>query len=291
MIGATLIFAMQDGISRHLGGNYSVFSIVMVRYWIFALFGLWLASRAPGGVKRALHTPYLPLQVARGVLLVAEILVMMVAFVNLGLIATHAIFTSAPLMIAALSGPILGEKVGWRRWTAIVVGLSGVLIILNPGVAVFSLWALVPLLGAFLLALYALLTRYVGRQDGSSVSFFWTGIIGAITLTAPGLWFWQPMTFGDSLWLATLCCTGMAGHWMLIRCYEIAEASAVQPLVYLQLVFVAILGITVFNEVLHWNVVVGAAIAVAAGLFTLWRQQVRARAEAAARAIAPSVQP
>jgi drug/metabolite transporter (DMT)-like permease len=73
-----------------------------------------------------------------------------------------------------------------------------------------------------------------------------------------------------------LCCTGIIGHWLLIRCYEIAEASAVQPFAYLQLVFIAIFGITIFGETLRWNVALGAVIVVAAGLFTLWRQRVRA---------------
>ena len=92
------------------------------------------------------------------------------------------------------------------------------------------------------------------------------------------------MTPGDSVWMVILCCSGVLGHWLLIRCYELAEASAVQPLAYLQLVFVSILGIALFNEVLRWNVVIGALIVVAAGLFTLWRQRVRAQAEAIARA-------
>lgn len=281
MLAAMLVFALQDGISRHLGSQYNVFSIVMLRYWIFLLFGLFLMWRAYGSLRPALATPYPVQQVVRGIILVAEICVMQTAFVKLGLIETHAVFSTSPLMVAALSGPILGEKVGWRRWAAIGVGCVGVLIILKPGAEVFSPWALVPLLGAFIYALYALLTRFVGRADTSPISFFWMGAVGAVALTIPGIWLWTPMTPMDSIWMATLCCSGILGHYLLIRCYEVAEASSVQPLVYLQLVFVTILGISLFGEVLRWNVVIGAAIAVAAGLFTLWRQQVRARAEAA----------
>ena len=279
-----LIFAAQDGISRHLGSHYNVFSIVMLRYWIFAAFGIWLVRRAYGSLGPALATPYPVQQMVRGLLLVTQICIMQLAFVKLGLIESHAVFTTAPLMVAALSGPVLGEKVGWRRWAAIAVGCVGVLIVLKPGEGVFSLWSLVPLLGAFLYALYGLLTRFVGRNDASAVSFFWMGAVGAVALTVPGLWLWQPMTPIDSVWMVVLCCTGITGHWLLIRCYEIAEASALQPFAYLQLVFIAVLGITIFGEVLRWNVAVGAGVVVAAGLFTLWRQQVRARAEATARA-------
>lgn len=276
MIAAVLVFSAQDGISRHLGSHYSVFSIVMLRYWAFALFGLWLVGRTHGSWRVALATPFRFQQVLRGLILAAEICVMQVAFVKLGLIETHAIFTTAPLMVAALSGPFLGEKVGWRRWTAICVGCLGMMIILQPGAGVFSPLSLIALLGAFLYALYGLATRFVGRADSSAISFFWMGAVGAAAMTAPGLWLWQPMTAGDSGWMLVLSCSGILGHWLLIRSYEVGEASAVQPLGYLQLVFISIFGITIFGEALRWNVVVGAVIVVGAGLFTLWRQRVRA---------------
>jgi drug/metabolite transporter (DMT)-like permease len=255
----------------------------MLRYWVFLIFGYFLVRRSLGGFSAVWASPNKKWQIVRGVILAAEICVMQVSFVNLGLIETHAVFVTSPLIVAALSGPILGEKVGWRRWAAIGVGCIGVLIVLDPGGSVFSIWALVPLVGAFIYALYALLTRYVGRTDTSAVSFFWMGLVGAIVLTPLGLWFWTPMTPVDSAWMALLCCSGILGHWLLIRSYEVAEASAVQPFVYLQLVFISIFGISIFGEVLRLNVVVGATIVVAAGLFTLWRQRVRAQAEAASR--------
>jgi drug/metabolite transporter (DMT)-like permease len=87
--------------------------------------------------------------------------------------------------------------------------------------------------------------------------------------------------------MAVLCCSGILGHYLLIRCYEVAEASAVQPFAYLQLVFISIFGITIFDEVLRWNVALGALIVVGAGLFAWWRQRVRARAEAIARSAQP----
>lgn len=277
MIATCAVFAVQDGISRHLGGAYNVYMVVMIRFWFFALFVTAMAGRAPGGLKAAVHSHFPRLQILRGVLLVAEVCVMVVAFVRLGLIESHAVFTSYPLLVAALSGPVLGEKVGWRRWSAVAAGFLGVLIILQPGVAVFSPWALVPLLSAFLFAIYGLLTRYVARKDAASVSFFWTGVAGAVVITPFGLWHWQAMSLPDWGWMAMLCCTGAFAHWLLIRTYEIAEASAVQPFAYLQLVFAAILGLAVFGETLRTNVILGAVIVVAAGVFTLWRQRVRAQ--------------
>jgi drug/metabolite transporter (DMT)-like permease len=278
MIATTVVFAVQDGLSRHLGSSYSIYMVVMIRFWFFALFVIALAARAPGGLRAATRSAFPWIQLIRGPLLAAEICVMVVGFVKLGLIEAHAVFTCYPLLIAALSGPILGEKVGWRRWTAILVGFAGVLIILQPGFAVFSPWALVPLLSAAMFALYGLLTRFVARQDSASVSFFWTGVFGAVAMTPFGLWHWTWMTPADWGWMAMLCCTASLSHWLLIKAYTVAEASAIQPFAYLQLVFASMIGIVVFEEVLRINVAIGAGIVVAAGVFTLWRQRMREKA-------------
>lgn len=277
MSATALVFAAQDGISRHLASEYNVFLPVTIRFWFFAVFVMILAARAPGGIRAAARSHFPALQITRGLLLALEVCVMVAAFVKLGLIASHAVFTSYPLMVAMLSGPILGEKVGWRRWTAILVGFVGILIILQPGNAVFSLWSLVPFAASAMFATYSLLTRYVARKDAASVSFFWTGVAGALALTPIGLWHWQPMTGADWGWMGLLCCTAALGHWLLIRAYEVAEASAIQPFGYLQLVFAALLALALFGETLSLNVAFGAGVVVAAGIFTLWRQRIRDR--------------
>lgn len=280
MVATTFVFAMQDGISRHLAGEYNVLMVVMIRYWFFAAFVMAVAARKAGGLKAAAATSQPGVQIFRGVLLAAEICVMVLAFVLLGLVESHAVFTSYPLLVAALSGPILGEKVGWRRWTAIGVGFVGVLIILQPGFRVFQIEALVPLAAAFMFALYGLMTRYASRKDSAATSFFYTGTVGAVVMTVVGIWFWEPMTPGDWGWMALLCVTGALGHWLLIKAYDVAEASAVQPFAYLQLVFAATLGITVFGEALEWNVALGAVLVVAAGLFTLLRTRAKEKERA-----------
>ncbi|MFO7919246.1 MAG: DMT family transporter [Nioella sp.] len=271
MVLTTFIFAMQDGVSRHLAGEYNVLMVVMIRYWFFAAFVIAVAARKAGGMRAAAATRQPLLQGFRAVLLVTEICVMVLGFTLLGLVESHAVFACYPLLIAALSGPVLGERVGWRRWAAIGVGFLGVMIILEPGFGVFDPRAVVPLAAALMFALYGLLTRYAARKDSAATSFFWTGTVGAIAMSAVGVWFWEPMTGPDWGWMGLLCLTGAAGHFTLIKTYELAEASAVQPFAYLQLVFAATLGITVFGEGIAWNVLVGAGIVVAAGLFTLWR--------------------
>ena len=271
MCSTSFVFAVQDGISRHLAAEYNVLMIVMIRYWFFAAFVIAIAIRTQGSIRVAAATSQPFLQITRGLLLAAEICVMVFAFVKLGLIESHAIFASYPLLVAALSGPILGETVGWRRWTAIAIGFVGVLVILQPGVEVFSPYAVIPLTSAILFAIYGLLTRYAARRDKAATSFFWTGVVGAIGMTCVGVWFWEPMIGPDWIWMGALCITGVTGHFLLIKTYEVAEASAVQPFAYLQLVFATSIGISVFGEKLESNVAIGACIVVAAGLFTLLR--------------------
>ena len=279
MIATTLVFAAQDGISQHLAREYNVLMVVMIRYWFFAAFVIAVATRRAGGLRAAAATRQPALQIFRGVLLAAEICIAVLGFVWLGLIESHAVFTTYPLLIAALSGPILGEAAGWRRWLAISVGFVGVLIILQPGFGVFSPAAIIPLVSALMFALYGLLTRYAARKDRTATSFFWTGVTGAVVMTAVGLPVWEPMARPDWAWMAALCLTGATGHWLLIRCYEVAEASAVQPFAYFQLVFAATIGFFLFGEELRPNVALGAAIIVGAGIFALWREQVRARTD------------
>jgi len=271
MIATTFVFAVQDGISRHLASEYNVLMVVMVRYWFFAAFVTAIAYRKAGGIRAAARTEQPLLQILRGLILATEICVMIYAFTLLGLIESHAVFTSYPLLVAALSGPILGEVVGWRRWTAIFIGFVGVLIILKPGFGVFSPAAIVSLAAALLFALYGLLTRFASRKDTAATSFFWTGVSGSVMMTVIGASYWEPMISSDWLWMGTLCITGALGHWLLIKTYEAAEASAVQPFAYLQLVFVSFIGVLVFGESIELNVAIGAAVVVCAGLFTLWR--------------------
>lgn len=277
MILTTFVFAAQDGISRHLAENYNTLMVVMIRYWFFAAFVIAIAVRKAGGLKAAAATKQPFLQAFRGILLALEICVAVQAFVWLGLVESHAIFATYPLMVAALAGPILGEKAGWRRWLAIFVGFIGMLIILEPGVGVFDPLAIVPLISSLMFALYGLLTRYAARLDTTATSFFWTGTVGAAVMTVVGLPNWEWMTPPDWGWMLALCITGATGHWLLIKCYEVAEASAVQPFAYFQLVFASAIGILLFGETVEANLVLGAAIIVSAGLFALWRAHVVAK--------------
>jgi len=270
IILAVALFAVQDGFSRHLAGTYNTLMVVTIRYWFFAAFVVLLALRRPGGL-RAMATAQPLLHATRATLLIAEICIIVFGYTLIGLIESHAVFSACPLIVAALAGPVLGEHVGWRRWTAIAIGFAGVLIILRPGSGVFSPAALLPLAAATMYALYTLLTRKAGARDDSLVSLFWAAVIGAALMTPVGLWTWEPMAAADWGHMVAYGLIAAFATWLVIRAYEVAEASALQPFAYLQLVFVSLIGIAVFGETLRTNVAVGAAVVVLAGIFTLLR--------------------
>ena len=271
MLLTTFIFAAQDGISAYLAREYNVYMVVMIRYWFFASVVIALAHIHQGGIHKIAASKRPKTQLFRGMLLAAEIMVTVLSFVYLGLVEAHALFAVYPLMIAALSGPVLGETVGWRRWLAIFVGFLGILVILKPGFGVFSPYALIPLLGALMFALYGLLTRYVATYDSAATSFFWTGIGGAIIATLVGLFYLEPIARTDWGWMALLCVTGITGHFTMIKCYSVIEAARVQPFAYFQLVFATMIGVMLFGEVLPLSTFIGSVIVVGAGVFTLIR--------------------
>jgi drug/metabolite transporter (DMT)-like permease len=268
MILAVTIFAAQDGFSRHLAETYNVLFVVMIRYWVFAAFVLALALRRAGGL-RSVTTGQPLLHLARACLLIAEVCIIIWGYTLIGLIESHAVFAICPVLVAAMSGPILGEKLGLRGWAAILAGMVGVLVILQPGSGIFTPAALLPFGAASMFALYSVLTRMASAKDGSFTSLFWSGLIGAALMTLIGLPQWEAMSTLDWGMMTIYALLAIAGNYVLIRCYETAEASVVQPFAYLQIVLVSIIGVTVYQETLERHVVIGATIVIAAGLLTL----------------------
>ncbi len=276
MCATAIVFAVQDGFSTFLVQNHSPIFVVMIRYWAFAAFVLAMAARRPGGIRAAARSKRPLLQTARGLLLALEICVMVTGFQVLGLVEAHAIFAIYPLLVAALSGPVLGEWVGWRRWTAIGAGFVGVLIILRPGLGVFDPAALIALTAALFFALYGLLTRLASRADNANVSFFYTGVAGAAGLTLVGPFFASSMTGAEIALMLVLCVTGVLGHYLMIKAYSLAEAATLQPFAYLQLVAASAIGVVVFAETMDAPTVAGAALIVGAGIFAAFRARRKA---------------
>ena len=191
--------------------------------------------------------------------------IMVFAFVKLGLIETHAVFACTPLIIAALSGPVLGEKVGWRRWTAIAIGFLGVLIILKPGMTVFSPWAIIPLASAFIWASYSLMTRRVTPFPTAAIGGF--ALLSGLLSLACHAMLETAVTLSSSDWLLlTLMGLGPMGAAFFLwdRALKTGDARHIGILSYLTpLISTAIL-VLVSGKPMSWNIAVAAIMIVTA---------------------------
>lgn len=275
MVVTTFMFSTMDGVSRYLAENNNVFTLVTMRYWFIALVMAITCLFVKNSFQKILYTKQPFTQFSRGMILSLNNCLVVYTFTLLGLVETHAIIACYPLIVAGLSVPFLGEKFGWRRWTAIFVGFVGVIIILRPTTNVISDGAIYALVGAIMFAVYLILTRYVSRLDPAITSFFWAGIGGTVTMTIISFFIWEDILREDFLWLLIMCLLSASSHFMMVKTLQVAEASVIQPFSYLQLVFGSIIGVTVFSESIDLMIVIGAIIVIGSGLFTAWREYIK----------------
>ncbi|MGQ7844056.1 DMT family transporter [Granulosicoccus sp. 3-233] len=285
MILSTLVFSVQDAITKMLVQELPVAQIVFVRFVAFAIFACLFAT-VNGGLRTALRSLVPVRQLIRCLLMCSEIALFALALRVLGLAEVHALFACFPLVVAALSVPILGEKVGHRRWMAVIVGFIGTLIILRPGLAVFDPNALIPLVCAVIFALYNLLTRQVSRRDSFATSLVYFGITGAV---ASGLFawpLWQPLNPATIKLLALLCATSICGHMMLIKALQLTEAVVLQPFHYLVLIWTLTIGYVFFRETVDGPTLLGAGIVAFSGIYVAYREFVLSRSNAGNQGVA-----
>ena len=276
---ASLLLACMDAGSKTLAETYPIVQILWVRFTILAGLAWALARRTvPVGALRT-RRPWL--QLLRSIILVTEIGLFIYGITVLSLAEAHAIFAIMPLLVTALSVPLLGERVGIRRWTAVAIAFVGVLIILRPGMGVMQPMSIVPLICAVMFALYQVLTRIVGRDDGPAVTLFYTAVIGGIGLTVIGPFFWIWPTAWDWGLFVLVALLGAAGHYMLIAALRLTPASTLQPFNYTIMVWAALVGYVVFDSLPDLATVTGALIIAGSGLYAFQRQK---RREVEARA-------
>jgi|TARA_B110000238_G_scaffold78047_1_gene86022 drug/metabolite transporter (DMT)-like permease len=275
IVSAVLCFSIMNGITKYLSEFYNVITLNMFRYWFFAVFLFFINSNKNKSIVIVSKSKNRLLQTFRGSMLAIQMCFAHYCFLKLGLIETSAIFAVGPLMVTALSIIFLNEKVGWQRLVAIAFGFIGIMIILRPGMKVFDPLSILALACALSYAVYQILTRFVSNFDTSETSFFYTGITGAIILSFVGPFFYIDVLKSDWILILMICFLGTSAHYFVIKAYQYSEASLLQPFNYLQLVFVSLIGMIVFNEVLEIPVLIGSLMIVFAGLFTFWRNSLQ----------------
>ena len=283
----SLLFAGQDSISKHLADHYAPEFFLAIRFWAFLAFAMVFAAiRAPGGILGALKAPRsIWLQLARGTLIIVEIWIFTYALTYIQLADLMAIFSFSPLLTTALAAIFLGEKVGWRRWVAVGAAVLGVVVILQPGSGVFGVGALLGLLSAFLYSCYTLLTRVTGRTDSIESSLLYFALVGAVAMTPAGLAVWGEQNVApiDWFWIFVLCCTGIAAHWALTKALSWAPASTLQPFSYIGVAGSILVAVVILGERLETTTLTGVTLIVAAGLYALHRERIRAKEARLAR--------
>ena len=274
LCGGVAFFGLGEACVKTLSKDYDILQVVWARYMFHALVFLIIFSRS--GIVSQMRTARPFLHLARSVALMLGTISFFTALIYLSLPEAVAINFAAPLLVTALSIPFLGEKVGPRRWCAILVGFAGVLVIIRPGLGVMHWAAILPLGTAVCYAAYQIMTRIAGRTEDTKTSLFWTSAVGVVVMSciAPFVWT-APDAFAWTLMVATGALFGF-GHYLLIRAFEVAAVSELSPFLYTQIIWVTIISILVFDQFPDAFSMLGATIVIASGIY-IWHRETRGR--------------
>ncbi|MGX5842415.1 DMT family transporter [Mesorhizobium sp. ArgA1] len=271
MLAGDFMFALNDAMGKWLVASFSVGQVVFIRsIGAFIVLGPMIANQGAGRLFR-MERPVL--QSLRVLATTVDTALFYAAVVYLPLADVMSFYMAGPIYVAALSHFLLGEKVGWRRWAAILVGFCGVLIILKPSSAAFSQSSLFALVGSIAFAFAIILSRRLrGTSDTTLVTWQTIGTLLVGAVMTIGAWR-NPSTldFGAMLLLGVVSCSA---HLMITRALKLAPASTLAPLHYSLLLWAVIFGLAFFGDVPGPRILIGSAIVVLAGLFIFHRQKV-----------------
>jgi drug/metabolite transporter (DMT)-like permease len=275
LIAAVSLFSALDTVAKLLVTHYHipVTEVVWLRFagqtfYMIMIFGIV-------GLPGLLATNRLELQTVRSLLMVTTTACNFIALQSLRLDQTVTITFLAPLVVAALAGPLLGEWVGWRRGLAIVVGFIGVVIAVHPGSTPLSGAVLISFTGMLAYAFFMLLTRHLSAIDRPYVTLFYSMLAGTVFALPLALRDWvAPPDLTTWALLASLGAFGGAGHTLFIFAYKLAPASAVSPFLYVQLLTMVTAGYLVFGDVPDAWTLTGAAIVAASGVYLVHRERI-----------------
>ncbi len=273
MLLGMLLFALNDAMGKWLVSTYSQGQVILIRS--VAALVILVPIVWKGGLSGLMKIERPSLQVARVFFSTAELFCFYFAVAALPLADVMTYWLAAPIYVAALSPFLLGEKVGWRRWTAIAIGFVGVLIALQPSSASLTSAALFSILGSAAFAFMMLSGRQL-RNTPDTVLAFWqiigAGLAGlvAVFVTPSG---WLPVQSGfDLAFLGLLGVVAMAAHVLVNRALKLADAATVAPLQYTLLLWAVVFGWLFFDDVPQTSIVVGAGLIVLSGLYIFFRE-------------------
>jgi len=264
-IAAVALLAAMDMIVKFASARLSTPQIVWGRY-VAQLIAMALIT-GPAGLLSCIRSRVPGLHVTRALFMFVSNFVFMAALRHLPLTEANMVGFAAPLLLTALTYPILGEKVGLARWATVIGGFVGVAIVLQPGNELFRWAALLPLVMAVGAAFYHVLTPIVTRVQDSTISIYFLGMIGAASMSAVVPFYWtQPDALGWSM-LLVIGVLGTIGHLLIVRAFAHAPAAMLAPFFYVDLIWATIYGWFIFGDFPGLATIIGGALIIAAGIY------------------------
>ncbi len=271
LVFGLIVLSFQDSLIKWMSGDYPLHQIVFIRSCLAILLTVYFAH-LEGGL-RLLRTRRLPLQLARGLLMVSASICYFLALAAMPLADAAAIFFVAPLFITALSVPFLGERVGPRRWAAVAIGFAGALIIIRPVGAALDIGQLLALGSAISFGLYQILTRRAAAIDPPETQILYTALIAAVVMSAIVPFdFVAPRVPLHWILFAALGMIGGVTQYFVIRALQFAPAATVSPYGYGELIGATIIGYALFGDFPDRWTWIGATVIVASGLYVAYRE-------------------
>lgn len=268
---AVSIFPFLNAAAKYLGNHYPVSEVVWARYLGHLVY--MIIVFAPRRRLRLFATRQFRMQILRSLLLFSSTVFYFIALVKVPLATAASVTFVAPMIVTALSVPILGEKVGPRRWAAVIAGFLGTLMIVRPGGSLSAYGAAFLLLNALCYALYQVLSRRMARLDPADISITYVALVGVVlsSIVAPFQWR-MPADAFDTMVFLSLGLSGGFAHYFIVKSVEHAPVSVLAPFNYGQLVGATVLGFFLFGTFPDLWTWAGAAVIIASGLYIAYRE-------------------
>ncbi|MEW5425152.1 DMT family transporter [Amorphus sp. 3PC139-8] len=275
MTATAALFACLDTTAKFLGQWLPSAEVAWIRFLTHTVFVALILRVWSRPETIATRRPVL--QVVRGALMFATTALNFAALQYLQLAEAVSIMFAAPLVVTALAGPMLGERVGLRRWAAVLIGFCGVLVITKPGFGTLHIGVILSLGSMITYAFYALFTRLVGATESAESMIFYSGLVGAVGLAPVAVPMFEWPAWWQVPFLLATGAFGGFGHFLLIKAYKIAPASTLAPFIYTQIIWMTLFGYLIFDDVPGLSTLVGASIVAVSGLYILHREHRLAR--------------
>lgn len=274
MIASMAVFSGMDATSKFLTSDYHPLMVAWGRYVMQTLLLVPLVLWT--GVMRTLRSAAPMRQVWRGACLYGSSICFVGGLSQLPLAEAAALGFVSPMFTTALSIPFLGEKVGVRRWAAIVIGFVGVLIVIRPGTTAFNVAALLPILSAAFWAVALIITRQMSyRGDPPLTTLVYTSLAGVAIGTPTLPWFWTAPDLNGWLIMAAMGAMSIGGHYLLVQAFQRGSASILAPFSYSQMIWATLLGYFAFHALPDLWTWIGAAVIISSGVYVWHRERVR----------------